>query len=400
MTPTLDLEFDNLEETWQYWVGYGKRMGFGVRKENSNKSKKDGSIIYYKYVCHKEGVRKPDKRDFKIKKPRQETRTGCEVRMIIKKVNRRFRVSELYLDHNHPLEPQETVHMFASQRKLPEAQGYALEAAEDVGVKQKASLNLMSKYAGGRANLRYTEEDIKSYLRARRQRKMCYDEAGCLLRYFQHQLTENPSYFHAYQVDSEDRITNVFWDDPHMLLDYDCFGDVISFDTTYSTNRENRPLAIFSGLNHYREVVIFGVALLYDETIESFKWFFETFLQAHKEKLPFTVFIDQDATMARALKEVMPTVKHGLCTFHINRYAVKHLGNLMKDDSHFLGKFNWCMYHCEEKIVFEESWKELLLKYNAADNPWLMSIYELKEKWAARMLHEGFKDSWYEKHTT
>ncbi|XP_054791573.1 protein FAR1-RELATED SEQUENCE 5-like [Prosopis cineraria] len=383
MTPIVGLEFDDLEEAWQYWIDYGGRIGFSVRKQNSNKSKKDDSIIYCKYVCSKEGVKKADKRDFKTKKPRKETRTGCEVKMIIKKVNERFRVSELFLDHNHPLEPPETIHLLASQRRLPKAQGYALEFAEDTGIKQKASFNLMSKYARGRANLGYTKEEVKSYLRSRRQRDMIYGEAGFLLRYFQQQLTENPSFFHAYQMDSEEQITNVFWADARMLIDYDCFGDVISFDTTYSTNRDNRPLAIFSGFNHYREVVIFGAALLYDETIESFKWLFETFLQAHKQKMPFTMFTDQDAAMARALEEIMPNVKHGLCTFHINRNGVKHLGNLMKDGSRFLGEFNWCMYHCKEETRFEESWKELLSKYNVEENPWLMSIYKLKEKWAA-----------------
>ncbi|XP_028769835.1 protein FAR1-RELATED SEQUENCE 1-like [Neltuma alba] len=41
------------------------------------------------------------------------------------------------------------------------------------------------------------------------------------------------------------------------------------------------------------------------------------------------------------------------------------------------------MYHCDEVRVFEEAWKALLSNFNIADNPWLMSIYELKEKWAA-----------------
>jgi zinc finger SWIM domain-containing protein 3 len=77
-----------------------------------------------------------------------------------------------------------------------------------------------------------------------------------------------------------------------MLLDYHCFGDVISLDTTYCTIGDHRPLAIFSGFNHYREGVIFGAALLYDETTESFKWLFETFLQALNQKVPQTVFTD------------------------------------------------------------------------------------------------------------
>ena len=381
-TLMIGLEFDNLEEAWQFWTDYGGRKGFGVRKQNLNRSKADKSIISYTYVCSKEGVKRLDRRH--LRKSLPETRTGCEAKMIVKRVNERFRVSVLCLDHNHPLEPEETVHMLPSQRRLPNAHANTLDAAEEAGIKQKESYDLMCKYAGGKINLGYTKDDIKIYLRAKRQREMTYGEAGVLLRYFQQKQKENPSFYHAYQMDLEEQITNVFWADARMLIDYDCFGEVISFDTTYSTNRDSRPLAVFAGFNHYREVVVFGVALLYDETVDSFKWLFWTFLQAHKEKMPVTMFTDQDAAMARALAEVMPNVKHGLCTFHINKNALKHLGNLMKEDSnnHFLGKFNWCMYGIEEEQMFEESWKALLQKYNVEDNSWLTSIYNLKEKWA------------------
>lgn len=72
------------------------------------------------------------------------------------------------------------------------------------------------------------------------------------------------------------------------------FCDVITFDTTYCTNKECRPLGVFAGFNHHREIVIFGEALLYDETTDSFIWLFETFLATHKQKKPSRIFTDQD----------------------------------------------------------------------------------------------------------
>ena len=62
-----------------------------------------------------------------------------------------------------------------------------------------------------------------------------------------------------------------------MVIDYANFGDVVTFDTTYDTNKELRPLGVFIGFNHHRGLTVFGAALLYDETIESFKWLFESF---------------------------------------------------------------------------------------------------------------------------
>jgi len=47
---------------------------------------------------------------------------------------------------------------------------------------------------------------------------MSYDEIECLSQYFQRQLLENPSFFHAYQMDAEEQITNVFWCDARMQV--------------------------------------------------------------------------------------------------------------------------------------------------------------------------------------
>nr|KYP45782.1 Protein FAR-RED ELONGATED HYPOCOTYL 3 [Cajanus cajan] len=111
-------------------------------------------------------------------------------------------------------------------------------------------------------------------------------------------------------MDIDEQIKNVFWTDANMILDYGYFVDV-SLDTTY-----NRPLALFSGFNHYKGIVIFGATLLYDETTKSFKWLIETFLEAHNQQKSQTIFTDQDQAMAKALVEVMLEIHHGLCTWH------------------------------------------------------------------------------------
>ena len=94
------------------------------------------------------------------------------------------------------------------------------------------------------------------------------------------------------QLDNEEHITNIFWADAKMIIDYGQFRDVVSFDTTYKVNKENRPFAAFVGFNHHRMTIIFGVAWMYDETADSFIWLFETFLKAMCGKSPKTIFTD------------------------------------------------------------------------------------------------------------
>jgi len=56
------LEFDSVDMTWQFWVEYGKKCGFGVRNHYLNKRKVDGLITFGRFVCCKEGSRLKDKK--------------------------------------------------------------------------------------------------------------------------------------------------------------------------------------------------------------------------------------------------------------------------------------------------------------------------------------------------
>ncbi|XP_070013679.1 protein FAR1-RELATED SEQUENCE 7-like [Nicotiana tabacum] len=80
-----------------------------------------------------------------------------------------------------------------------------------------------------------------------------------------------------------------------MIRDFQIYGhDVVSFDTTYRTNKEYRPLALFVGLNNHREMVVFGATLLYEETTEAFEWLFTVFCRAMSANKPQTFITDQD----------------------------------------------------------------------------------------------------------
>lgn len=117
-----------------------------------------------------------------------------------------------------------------------------------------------------------------------------------LLQYFQRQLLENPSFFHAYQMNVEEQITNVFWCDGNMVLD--CHW-ILHFVQTML-------------IDHY---LYFWVSV----TIDVLSFLVQSYCmmrqsshlngylihQAHSHKNPKIIFTDQDQAMARALAEVM-----------------------------------------------------------------------------------------------
>jgi zinc finger SWIM domain-containing protein 3 len=94
------------------------------------------------------------------------------------------------------------------------------------------------------------------------------------MQYLQNRQKADSSFFYAIQVDEDDQITNIFWADGRSLLDYEYFGDVICFDSTYKTNSYGRSFSPFVRVNHHRQTIIFGAALLYDESTASFEWLF------------------------------------------------------------------------------------------------------------------------------
>ena len=55
---------------------------------------------------------------------------------------------------------------------------------------------------------------------------------------------------------------------------YEEFGDVITFDTTYLTNKYDMPFALFVGVNHYGQSILFGCRLLSNEDTETFSCIF------------------------------------------------------------------------------------------------------------------------------
>ncbi|XBI11812.1 hypothetical protein VPH35_138792 [Triticum aestivum] len=253
LVPYVGMEFRSSDEAWSYWLSYGGQKGFEVRKRYTNKSSAEGKVTSCKFVCANEGQRAQDKRDHLTECPRAETRTNCEVHMKLKMDRKKgnLKVSELVLEHNHTLHLAETLHLMVSQRKISELQAFEIATADDAGIGPKAAHELASRQVGGPLNLSYTLRDHKNHLRTKRQREMAYGQAGSMLKYFQDKIAENPSFQYALQMDCEEQIATIFWADARMIMDYAHFGDVVSFDTTFGTNKESRPFGVFVGFNHF-----------------------------------------------------------------------------------------------------------------------------------------------------
>ncbi|KAJ1263508.1 hypothetical protein BS78_09G190400 [Paspalum vaginatum] len=243
----------------------------------------------------------------------------------------------------------------------------------------------MKQFYGGADKVPFSKMDCNNEIGRERNKYLESNDAQTLLEYLKSKQMEDPTFFYAIQIDKEDGwIANFFWADGQSIMDYTCFGDAVSFDTTFQTNKFEMPFAPLLGTDHHKQTVIFGCALIFNETIESFVWLFETFLTAMSGKHPSTIFTDQDTAMAGAIAYVFLNTRHGLCIWHIYLNAAKHLGHVInKHPEKFLPEFKRCVYEDRSEYYFKKKWNELLVEYGLENNSWMLNLYDLREKWGA-----------------
>ncbi|XP_051126352.1 protein FAR1-RELATED SEQUENCE 5-like [Andrographis paniculata] len=381
-TPQIGKEFDNEEEAYQFYLAYAKKAGFGMKRHKMHKDR-TGKIKCRMFSRSAEGTRGEDKRNINVRAPRAITRFGCKAKMRIRlKENEKYEVFEFISENTHQLVSPQKTHFFPSHRRIDEVHASQIDMAEYVGLAPKVSHDLMIKEAGGRESLGFIRQDIKNYLRSKRTKYMEVGDTGGVLEYLQGMQNRDLNSSYSIQVDEDDMITNIFWVDGRMRADYFDFGDVVSFDTTYRKYRENRPLALFVGVNHHMQTIVFGAALLYDETIPSFEWLFDTFVNTMYGRKPTTILTDQYPAMANALASRWPETHHRLCIWHIYQNAAIHLGGIFAEHKNFAHDFGRCVHDFDEEDEFLHEWNEMLVKYNLVDNDWLRRLFNLKEKWA------------------
>ena len=147
----------------------------------------------------------------------------------------------------------------------------------------------------------------------------------------------------------------MFWTDDFARLNYALYGDVVSFDTTYDTNRYKMIFAPFTGLDNHRLCVTFGAAFLRDEKAESFMWLFDKFLDAIGGHMPVCLITDQDPAMKVAIEVKFHSTTHRYCIWHIMRKLSEKVGCVLNSNIDFVTQFKSCVYKLETPIEFEQA---------------------------------------------
>ncbi|XP_042973066.1 protein FAR1-RELATED SEQUENCE 5-like [Carya illinoinensis] len=189
-------------------------------------------------------------------------------------------------------------------------------------------------------------------------------------------------------IDDDGRLKNVFWTNPRSRVAYQYFGDVVTFDTTYLTNRYGMPFAPFVGVNHHGQSILLGAGLISSEDTKTFVWLFKTWLQCMDGNAPKAIITDQDRAMKNAIAIIFPNTRHRFFLWHILKKVPEKFGSYGLYKTGMKSALMKCVYDTQCVDEFEKCWDQLLTTYNLGENAWLQSLYVEREHWVPAFLKE------------
>nr|GEW10334.1 hypothetical protein [Tanacetum cinerariifolium] len=73
-------------------------------------------------------------------------------------------------------------------------------------------------------------------------------------------------FYANYYKGDDDRLVGLFWADEEAIRNYATFGDIVSFDATFRSNKYQMVFVSFIEINHHNRCITFASGLLADET--------------------------------------------------------------------------------------------------------------------------------------
>ncbi|KAL4299169.1 hypothetical protein AHAS_Ahas17G0074000 [Arachis hypogaea] len=189
----------------------------------------------------------------------------------------------------------------------------------------------------------------------------------------------NPNFFYAVNLDDECKFWSAVWVDARCRASYEYYGDIVSLDSTYSTNKHGLPFASFVGVNHHGKSTILGCALLGNEKIPSYEWVFRQWVKC-MGTAPQRIITDQCKSIFRVIKNVLPDTRHRWCIWHITKKLPYNLGGYRRYRELY-DEFNDIVWNSRTEKLFEDNWYEFIDEHNLHNNTWLSDLFDDRRMW-------------------
>jgi hypothetical protein len=162
-------------------------------------------------------------------------------------------VHKIVTGHNHYLASPNKKCKLRSQRHIIETDKLLIVQIREARMKPSKVYEFMKQFYGGAENIPFSRTDCNNEIGRERNKYLESNDAQTLLEYLKNKQIEDPVFFYDIQIDKPTgRITNFFWIDGQSIMNYKRFGDAVSFDITFQTNKFEIPFAPIVGTNHHK----------------------------------------------------------------------------------------------------------------------------------------------------
>lgn len=257
MRPYEGQKFSSLEEGISFYEKYAQECCFDCRRFGNRSS---GGVIIFQYiVCNRQGFHTVDSLDVDVsvsedgnvsdddevsskKRRRRGTkRCGCGARISFKFFSdfgdKYYLVHQFVEEHNHTMVDKDHKRFMKGNRSLNDVHHKFVEDCTKANIGPTSTFNLLKEFFGGYDVVGCTLTDVRNCSRDIKE-KLKEVDVQMILNQMQEKKRICEGFFYKYQLSSEDnKLVSLFWSDAESRKHYHMFGDVVAFDTTYSTNR-------------------------------------------------------------------------------------------------------------------------------------------------------------------
>ncbi|KAK1369851.1 hypothetical protein POM88_035943 [Heracleum sosnowskyi] len=294
----------------------------------------------------------------------------------------RYSVSKFFEKHNHELASESEKQFLRSNRCMTDLHMKFVFDANLTNIGPTRAFTIFKAMCGSYGDVGATAVDFKNWARDIKAFIGKHDADMIIQKFKDKNETTDNSFAYEYQTDSSGHLTRIFWVDARGRESYDLFGDVLSVDATYRTNKYSMVFVPFIGIDNHGKSITFAAALLDKEDTTNFAWLFEVFLRI-MGRPPKCIITDQCPAMRAVIPNIFPkSTIHRFCMWHIVRKFPSKLGTVFCAESPFMEKLKRFVWNDHvTPAEFEESWISTLKEFKLENNHWLSEIYEIRKSW-------------------
>lgn len=414
LVPRVGMVLDSVDEAFALYKAYAYRTGFhAVRRTCHNY---EGQRYRSTFTCtyggksgtgaapsDVTGTRYPlrSKRGSaaKEKKSRRGTieKTGCKAMLIIrdKRVDGRWKVESVELEHNHPCTP-DMVRFLKAYREMPESAKKKAKITDEMDEMVEKSLSEIAETrkfptrpkrgaSVGAAVGSQRFSRLESFVQ-----RFGEDDLNSLKKFIEKMQHRKPNFIHSWDLDRESHVKNFFWTDSRAQAQHRYFGDVITLDVMYlQHSRASLPLATLLGVNNHGHLVLLGCGLLSGDSRENYVWLLKRWLSCMNGKSPEAITTGYSDVIAEAVAEVFPNARHRFCFWHILKKLLENVGRTHEKEA-ISSRFKEVVYDSVTLTDFEKEWGAMVDQYNLKDNEWFSALYSCRKQWAPGYVNHSF----------